>query len=84
MRGLPCRRGGAGFSLPPSSRLLMTWSGVRSGISVVLALSLRPGPDHSLILMLTYMDPSSVASIPFFGSEVRLLTYIRPLIAASI
>ena len=33
---------------------------------------------------LAYMDPSSVASIPFFGNEVRLLTYIRPLTAASI
>ena len=33
---------------------------------------------------LAYMDPSSVASTPFFGFEVRLLTYIRPLIAASI
>lgn len=31
-----------------------------------------------------YMDPSSVASTPFFGGEVRLLTYIRPLTAASI
>jgi len=31
-----------------------------------------------------YMDPSSVASIPFFGGEVRLLTYIRPLTAASL
>ena len=26
-----------------------------------------------------YMDPSSVASTPFFGVEVRLLTYIRSL-----
>src|SRR4029450_6664509 len=32
---------------------------------------------------LAYMDPSSVASTPFFGFEVRLLTYIRPLPAAS-
>ena len=31
-----------------------------------------------------YMDPSSFASTPFFGGEVRLLTYIRPLTAASI
>jgi len=31
-----------------------------------------------------YMDPSSVASTPFFGGEVRLLTYIRPLTAASV
>lgn len=48
-------RGGAGFSPPPGSRLLMTWSGVRGGISVALTLSLLPGPDHNLILMLTYM-----------------------------
>ena len=33
---------------------------------------------------LAYMDPSSVASIPFFGNEVRLLTYIRPPTAASL
>jgi hypothetical protein len=31
-----------------------------------------------------YMDPSSFASIPFFGGEVRLLTYIRPLTTPSI
>src|SRR5271165_5504666 len=31
-----------------------------------------------------YMDPSSFASTPFFGGKVRLLTYIRPLTAASI
>jgi hypothetical protein len=30
-----------------------------------------------------YMDPSSVASTPFFGVEVRLLTYIRSLTTAS-
>jgi hypothetical protein len=30
------------------------------------------------------MDPSSFASTPFFGGEVRLLTYIRPLTTASI
>ena len=30
------------------------------------------------------MDSSSFASIPFFGHEVRLLTYIRPVVAASV
>jgi len=30
------------------------------------------------------MDSSSVASTPFFGDEVRLLTYIRPLSMASV
>jgi len=38
----------------------------------------RPRPPQ-----LAYMDPSSVASTPFFGFEIRLLTYIRPLPAAS-
>jgi hypothetical protein len=31
-----------------------------------------------------YMDPSSFASTPIFGGEGRLLTYIRPLTAASV
>ena len=42
------------FGLPPGSGLLMTWSGVRGGISVALALSLPAGHDRNLILMLTY------------------------------
>jgi hypothetical protein len=42
---------------------------------------LRPLPATD---ELAYMDPSSVASIPFFSNKVRLLTYIRPPTAASI
>ena len=39
---------------------------------------------YAFAATLAYMDPSSFASIPFFGGGVRLLTYIRPLTAASI
>ncbi len=42
------------FELPSGSGLLLTWSGIRGGISVALALSLPRGPDHEVVLMLTY------------------------------
>jgi CPA1 family monovalent cation:H+ antiporter len=52
--GLPTTAGRRWFGLPPHSGLLLTWSGVRGGISVALALSLPPGPERNLVLMLTY------------------------------
>ena len=52
--GLPATAGRRWFGLPARSGLLLTWGGVRGGISVALALSLPPGPDRNLILMLTY------------------------------
>jgi len=42
------------FRLPAGSGLLMTWSGVRGGISVALALSLPLGSDRDVVVMLTY------------------------------
>lgn len=42
------------FRLPPRAGWLLTWSGVRGGISVALALSLPPGPERDTILTLTY------------------------------
>ncbi len=33
---------------------IMTWSGLRGGISVALALSLPPGPEREVILVATY------------------------------
>ncbi len=33
---------------------VLTWGGLRGGISVALALSIRPGPDHDLLVTLTY------------------------------
>lgn len=34
---------------------VLTWSGLRGGISVALALSLPPGPERALLLTVTYM-----------------------------
>ena len=52
--GLPISAAYQWFGLPPRSGLVLTWSGVRGGISVALALSMPPGAERDLILMLTY------------------------------
>ena len=52
--GVPTSAGHHWFGLPPRAGLLLTWSGVRGGISVALALSMPPGPERDVILMLTY------------------------------
>jgi CPA1 family monovalent cation:H+ antiporter len=68
--GLPVAAGQRLFGLPPGSSLLLTWSGVRGGISVALALSLAPGSERNLILMLTY-------SVVVFSILVQGLTVGR-------
>jgi CPA1 family monovalent cation:H+ antiporter len=68
--GIPVRAGGRWFGLPAGSDLLLTWSGVRGGISVALALSLPPGDERNLILMLTY-------SVVVFSILVQGLTVGR-------
>jgi len=45
---------------------------------------MRAAASGGFLIERLYMDPSPVASTPFFGDEVRLLTYIRPLTAASV
>jgi CPA1 family monovalent cation:H+ antiporter len=42
------------FKLPKSAWKLLTWGGLRGGISVALALSIPAGPERSLVLSLTY------------------------------
>jgi CPA1 family monovalent cation:H+ antiporter len=42
------------FQLPPRSWAVLTWGGLRGGISVALALSLTPGRQRDLLLSLTY------------------------------
>lgn len=68
--GLPTTAWRHWFGLPIRSGLLLTWGGVRGGISVALALSLPPGPDRNLILMLTY-------SVVVFSILVQGLTVGR-------
>jgi CPA1 family monovalent cation:H+ antiporter len=42
------------FRLPARSWRVMTWGGLRGGISVALAFSLAPGPGRDTVLGLTY------------------------------
>ncbi len=51
---------------------ILTWGGLRGGISVALALSLPPGPERDLILTITYI-------IVIFSVVVQGLT-VKPLV----
>jgi monovalent cation:H+ antiporter, CPA1 family len=42
------------FKLPRGAGVVLTWGGLRGGISVALALSLPPGSERDVILSLTY------------------------------
>ncbi len=52
--GLPVAALGARFELPLGAWRVLTWGGLRGGISVALALSLPVGPHRDVVLALTY------------------------------
>jgi CPA1 family monovalent cation:H+ antiporter len=68
--GLPGRFAQRWLDLPAGAGLLLTWAGVRGGISVALALSLPTGPERDVILTLTY-------SVVVFSILVQGLTVGR-------
>ena len=52
--GLPVGALTHAFRLPTGSWRVLTWGGLRGGISVALALSIPVGPERDLLLALTY------------------------------
>jgi len=52
--GLPVALLPQAFNLPRGSWKVLTWGGLRGGISVALALSLPAGPERDTVVALTY------------------------------
>lgn len=52
--GLPVGLAGRAFKLPEGSGKVLTWGGLRGGISVALCLSLPAGPERETLLAMTY------------------------------
>ncbi len=65
-----------GFKFTPHVVKIMTWGGLRGGISVALALSLPPGPEREVVLALTYL-------VVLFSILVQGLT-VGPLIRRTV
>lgn len=63
------------FGLPPGSWRVLTWGGLRGGISVALAFSLPAGPQRDLVLALTYC----VVVVSILGQGLTISTVIRRL-----
>lgn len=53
--GFPIAIMGRRFQLPKGAWSVMTWGGLRGGISVALALSLPPGDSRDVVVSLTYL-----------------------------
>jgi NhaP-type Na+/H+ or K+/H+ antiporter len=65
--GLPVAMLPGVFRLPKGSGWVLTWGGLRGGISVALALSLPLGPGRDIVLTLTYCKRPANYRIAAFG-----------------
>lgn len=70
--GLPVALFNSLFRLPKGAWAVLTWGGLRGGISVALALSLPPGETRDTLVSLTYLVV--VFSILVQGTSVGKLT----------
>lgn len=73
--GLPVALLPGWFRLPKGSAKVLTWCGVRGGVSVALALSLPPGREATIVVVMTYV-------VVVFSIIVQGLTVSR--VAASL
>jgi CPA1 family monovalent cation:H+ antiporter len=70
--GVPVVAFGRAFALPKGSWQVLTWGGLRGGISVALVLALPAGPESSVLLAMTYSIV--VFSVLVQGMTIRAVT----------
>ncbi|PLY39787.1 sodium:proton antiporter [Janthinobacterium sp. ROICE36] len=71
--GLPLLVLGRRAGLPTGAWQVLTWGGLRGGISVALALSLPAGPEQDLVLALTY----SMVVFSILGQGLTVVAVVR-------